>query len=73
MFRQGEKSLEVDRSDRVFQKGDYWYYKTREKVSIGPFDDYSAAEKGVNDFIEFICQADLKAKHILEQYRQNAA
>ncbi len=73
MFRLGETSLKTDRSDRIFQKGDYWYYKTREKVSIGPFDNYSAAEKGVNDFIEFICQADLKAKHTLQQCRQSAA
>ncbi len=58
--RKGEEPKKgvPDRSDRVFQKGAYWYFHTRENVQIGPFDSYDLALKGANDYVGFAMDAD---------------
>lgn len=69
--RKGEEGLFPDRSERCFQDGQYWYYKTREKIKIGPFDNIQLAAEGVSNFIDFI-QLKPEFSKTLERYR-NAA
>jgi len=57
-IRKGEETPCPDRSDRVCQKGAYWYFHTREDVMIGPFDSKDLATKGVNDYVGFAMDAD---------------
>ncbi len=57
-IRKGEEKSFADRSDRVCQKGDYWYFRTREEVVIGPFDSKELAIKGANDYVGFAVDAD---------------
>jgi len=56
--RKGEETSVPNRTDRVFQKGNYWYFHTREDVRIGPFDSRELAEKGSNDYVGFAVAAD---------------
>lgn len=58
VLRKGESIGAIDRSDRVFQQGEYWYFRTREDVKIGPFDSRDIAIKGVNDYVGFAIDAD---------------
>jgi hypothetical protein len=57
-IRRGEDKVFSDRSDRVCQKGAYWYFHTREEVMIGPFDSKELAIKGANDYVGFAIDAD---------------
>lgn len=45
------------RSDRFFAAQGAWYFATREGSSIGPFNDKHEAQKGLDDFIEFMTLA----------------
>ena len=56
--RKGENKSFPDRSDRVCQKGAFWYFHTREEVMIGPFDSKELAIKGANDYVGFAIDAD---------------
>lgn len=67
--RAGEKGRVPDRNGRFLQKGEYWYYTTREGVDIGPFDSRADAEVGVGEFIDFICASEPKILAALKQYR----
>ena len=58
MLRKGELASSSDRSDRVFKKGGFWYFRTREDVQIGPFDSQELAEKGAGDYAGFAVAAD---------------
>lgn len=69
--RKGEDGSFPNRSERCFQDGQYWYYKTREKIKIGPFDNIDLATEGVDNFIAFI-QLEPEFSKTLERYR-NAA
>lgn len=42
------------RTDRLFYQGDYWYFRTREGMDIGPFDNRGEASVGAKGFIEFL-------------------
>lgn len=68
MNRIGENGEHPDRSQRFFQKEDYWYYRTREGVEIGPFDSLNEAETGASDFIDFILHADPHVIQSLQSY-----
>lgn len=68
MNRTGEQEKSHIRSKRVYRDGDYWYYLTREKVSIGPFDTSSEADKGVSDFVDFIMHAEPSIAQTLSRY-----
>lgn len=73
MNRIGEAgSCPSRRSQRFFQKAEYWYYSTREGVDIGPFDSLSEAEIGVSDFIDFVIHAEPKVIETLEKYGKAA-
>ncbi len=53
-YRPGEQGPLPGRSDRVFQKQGYFYYRTREGIDIGPFDTEADASRGVQDFVDFL-------------------
>ncbi len=65
--RQGENGVTPIRQERVFQKDEYWYYKTREGATIGPFDSREYAEEGVDEFVAFISSANPKVLETLSQ------
>lgn len=73
MNRTGENGTVPGRRKRFFQKGDYWYYSTREGVDIGPFDTAQEAETGASDFIDFIIHAEPSVVETLEKYGRAAA
>ena len=54
----GHLATVPDRADRVFQKGEHWYFHTRENVQIGPFDNKELAIRGANDYVGFALDAD---------------
>ena len=68
MNRTGESCNVPLRSNRYYQKGDYWYYSTREGVDIGPFDTAYEAQVGVSEFIDFITHAEPSVVAILQKY-----
>ncbi|MGI1679282.1 MAG: DUF6316 family protein [Cellvibrionaceae bacterium] len=70
--RSGEQGSVPDRHDRFFKSDEYWYYTTRERVDIGPFDTLETACNGANEFIEFICNAEPSFSDTLIQYRPRA-
>lgn len=72
MNRHGEAGNNPNRSKRIYKEGEYWYYSTREKVNIGPFDTYSEAEAGVGEFVDFIIHAEPSVVETLARYRQVA-
>lgn len=74
MNRNGEDGVTLpNRNSRYFQKGNYWYYSTREGVDIGPFDSLSEAETGASDFIDFIIHAEPSIVQTLARYGRAAA
>ena len=52
--RPGEQGPIPGRSERIFQKQEYFYYRTREGIDIGPFDTEADAIRGVQDFVNFL-------------------
>lgn len=72
MNRTGENGRLPKRSNRFFEKNRYWYYTTREGVSIGPFDTAQEAETGASDFIDFIIHAEPSVVQTLEKYGRAA-
>lgn len=70
--RTGELGNAPSRSDRIFQKNEYFYYRTREGIDIGPFDSAEDASRGVQDFMEFL-QADPHSAETLQQYSSKVA
>ena len=68
MHRQGENGELPTRKSRFFQEKGYWYYNTREGVAIGPFDTADEAQTGVNDFIDFITNAEPSVSNALARY-----
>jgi len=55
--RKGEIGNLPTRCERCFMSGNYWYYSTREKINIGPFDSRDEAANGVNAFVQFVCES----------------
>ncbi len=49
------------RSDRVFDKGGLWYFRTREGSNIGPFRYESEARQMLDKFIKDILAAEAAA------------
>ncbi|HQY70210.1 MAG: hypothetical protein IPF57_07275 [Gammaproteobacteria bacterium] len=58
--RNGEAGAVPMRTDRFFAVNSAWYFATREGASIGPFGDKSEAQKGLDDFLDFIQLAEPK-------------
>lgn len=54
---QPRKSESIDipvRTDRIFEQNQYWYFRTREGMDIGPFDNRGDAVIGAKGFIRFL-------------------
>ena len=58
--RAGEAGVVIPaRKMRIFKEDGYFYYRTREGMNIGPFDNEDQALKSINDYIEnFIGKTD---------------
>ena len=56
--RNGEAGNVPVRTDRFFAVQGAWYFSTREGAPIGPFDDKEEAQRGLNDFLEFMNLAE---------------
>ncbi|MFL0797519.1 MAG: DUF6316 family protein [Cellvibrionaceae bacterium] len=52
--RQGEAAIPHDRSERLSEHDNYWFFSTREGVQVGPFDSRAEAAEGVGEYIDFI-------------------
>ena len=64
--RYGDTGPIPERSYRVFEKNSYYYYRTREGIDIGPFDTKADAERGVNDFIDFMSNGPRSSETLLQ-------
>jgi hypothetical protein len=69
MNRSGESGSLPNRQNRFFQQYDYWYYRTREGIDIGPFDTKAEAERGVNEFIDYVVNQNPNFIDILSRYK----
>lgn len=58
IVRQGEQEKSWYRSDRFFKVNGDWYFSTREKIDVGPFQTKEGADKGLTLFIESIQQPE---------------
>ncbi|WP_298635911.1 DUF6316 family protein [uncultured Umboniibacter sp.] len=38
---------------RFYVQDDFWFFRTREDVNIGPFDSFEAAREGLDDYLSF--------------------
>lgn len=56
--RRGENGVPPERRSRTFFSGDGWYFMTRERIDVGPFDTQAQAEAGVQDYINFSMDVD---------------
>lgn len=48
----------IFRSDRFFCVNSRWYFHTRERAVIGPFDTKVEAQHALIDFIDFVEKAE---------------
>lgn len=56
--RAGENGPVPTRHNRFFCQHQYWYFKTREGADFGPYETHKQAQRGLQDFIDFISLAD---------------
>ncbi|WP_317932429.1 DUF6316 family protein [Halioxenophilus sp. WMMB6] len=70
--RLGDTGPAPTRSDRIYEKSSYFYYRTREGLDIGPFDTQKDAERGVEDFIDFL-HTEPHSAQTLQQYASRVA
>ena len=73
MNRNGEGGLVPIRSDRIFTQHDYWYFRTREGMDIGPFDTISEALEGAYGFVDFLNTAEPAVVNRISEYMTDAA
>lgn len=59
-LRLNENNFFGNRSERFFRQKSIWYFRTREGIDIGPFNDIYDAKEGANDYIDFISLARSK-------------
>ncbi len=71
--RKGEDGTSVNRSDRLFTQHNYWYFRTREGMDIGPYDSKSDANDGINSFLDFLNTAEEKVVERISEYATKAA
>jgi hypothetical protein len=72
MNRTGESGSMPDRQNRFFQQYDYWYYRTREGISIGPFDTVAEAQRGAAEFIDYVVNQNPNFLGVLSLYKAAA-
>lgn len=73
LSRKGEKKDPQDRSERLFTQHNYWYFRTREGMDIGPYDSKADANDGINSFIDFLDTAEQKVVERISEYASKAA
>jgi hypothetical protein len=73
LSRKGEGKTPQDRSERLFTQHNYWYFRTREGMDIGPYDSESDADNGINSFIDFLNTAEKKVVDRISKYATKAA
>lgn len=61
------------RSERLFLLDNYWYFRTREGMQIGPFDSSQEATEGINGFIDFLNNSEEQIIEKVSKYTTNAA
>ena len=71
--RNGELGRVPVRSDRLFTQHGYWYFRTRERLDIGPFDSINEAVDGVNGFMDFIDNSKPEIVDRISEYVNHAA
>lgn len=72
MNRSGESGSVPSRHNRFFEQFDYWYYRTREGIDIGPFDTLVEAQRGANEFIDYVVNHNPKFVDVLSRYKAAA-
>ncbi|RLA40813.1 MAG: hypothetical protein DRR06_15015 [Gammaproteobacteria bacterium] len=73
--REGEKGTLARvpvRGSRFFKLADNWYFTTRENTSMGPYDSFEMAEKGADDYVEFVSTATPHMLDALARQSQTA-
>ncbi|MBX2808733.1 MAG: hypothetical protein KTR20_08895 [Cellvibrionaceae bacterium] len=73
MSRKTETGSVPVRSDRFFMQHNYWYFRTREGMDIGPFSTQPEAAEGVQSFVEFLTEAEPSVVTKISQYVTQAA
>lgn len=73
MKRKEEEGFVPVRSDRFFTQHNYWYFRTREGLDIGPFGTLLEATIGVDGFIDFLNEAEPDIVDRITQYVTEAA
>ena len=73
LSRKGESRASQNRSERVFIQHNYWYFRTREGMEIGPYDSRLDAKGGIDSFIEFLDTAEKKVVDRISEYARQAA
>ena len=71
--RTGEHRATPPRSDRYFERNNYWYYITREGVEIGPYDSRRAALFGCTLVIDYIARRNPAAVETLRKCGRRTA
>ena len=71
--RKGENGDLPNRSDRLFTQHNYWYFRTREGMDIGPYDSKNDATNGINSFLDFLNTAEEKVVERISEYATKAA
>ncbi len=72
MRRNGENGPLPPRLSRYFEQHNYWYYRTREGIDIGPFDSLDAAKLGAAAFIDYVVNQNPQFSNVLCQFRAAA-
>ena len=73
MSRKEEAGNVPVRSDRLFTQHNYWYFRTREGMDIGPFDSISEAIDGINGFMDFLTTSEPEVVTRVTKYVTRAA
>jgi hypothetical protein len=73
MNRKEEVGVVPIRSDRLFTQHNYWYFRTREGMDIGPFDSISEAVDGINGFVDFVQTTEPEVVTRITEYVTHAA
>ena len=56
------------RTERLFPQSGYWYFRTREGMDIGPFDDRGEASLGAKGFVSFLEDAQPEVVNKVTRY-----
>lgn len=68
-----EDTIVPIRSERLFMQHNYWYFRTREGMEIGPFDSAKEANEGINGFMDFVSTAKPEVVERVTDYVTRAA